>query len=155
LPHFAKLDAGSPYLVTGDLGFVRNGALYITGRKKEVIILRGRNVYPYDIERSIAACHEGFRPGYCAVFGLADGGQARVHAVQEVERTYRGKIDFADVAGVLRRQVARQHGVTLHRIHFARPGFLPKTTSGKTKRLLLSTVLTNAQVKVEGIYASC
>lgn len=156
-PHFVALDtAGAPYLATGDLGFVRDGQLYVTGRKKELIILRGRNVYPYDIERSIAACHEGFRLGHCVVFGHADGSEERVHAVQEIERTYRGKIDFHAVAGHVRRQVSQQHGVMLYRIHFVRPGYLPKTTSGKTKRLLLPTLLAEAPpTESERIYASC
>ncbi|MGM9515893.1 fatty acyl-AMP ligase [Roseateles sp. DB2] len=154
-PHFLSLDAGPPYLATGDLGFVQEGALYVTGRKKELIILRGRNVYPYDIERSIAAAHEGFRPGHCAVFGHADDGQERVHAVQEIERTFRGKLDFDTLAGELRRLVAHEHGVMLHRIHFVRPGFLPKTTSGKTQRLLLPSMLADPAIGGELIYASC
>lgn len=154
-PHFVRLDDGPPYLATGDLGFVREGELFVTGRRKELIILRGRNVYPYDIERSIAACHEGFRPGQCAVFGQADDGQERVHAVQEIERTFRGKIDFATVAGQVRRQVAQEHGVMLYRIHFVRPGYLPKTTSGKTRRLLLPSMLADAGAEGERIYASC
>lgn len=157
-PHFVALDSvGPPHLATGDLGFARDGMLYVTGRKKDLIILRGRNVYPYDIERSIAACHEGFRPGHCAVFGHADAeaGEERVHAVQEIERTYRGKIDFHEVAGLARRQVAQQHGVMLYRIHFVRSGYLPKTTSGKTKRLLLPSLLAEAPTEGERIYASC
>jgi acyl-CoA synthetase (AMP-forming)/AMP-acid ligase II len=154
-PHFSALDEGRPYLKTGDLGFLHDGALYITGRKKELIILRGRNVYPYDIERSITACHEGFRSGHCAVFGSNDGGYERVHAVQEVERTFRRKIDFSEIAGVVRKRVAQQHGVMLYRIHFVKPGYIPKTSSGKTKRVLLPSLLADRSTPNEHVYATC
>lgn len=155
VPHYSALDEGRPYLKTGDLGFLHAGALYITGRKKELIILRGRNVYPYDIERSITACHEGFRSGYCAVFGSNDGGHERVHAVQEIERTFRRKIDFSEMAGVVRKRVAQQHGVMLYRIHFVKPGYIPKTSSGKTKRQLLPSLLANTPTTNEHVYAIC
>lgn len=155
-PHFVTLDVGGPsFLATGDLGFVRDGQLFVTGRKKELIILRGRNIYPYDIERSIAVSHEGFRPGHCAVFGHVDGSEQRIYAVQEIERTYRGKIDFHEVAGLVRRKVSQHHGVMLYRIYFVRPGYLPKTTSGKTKRLLLPSLLIETPIDSDRIYASC
>lgn len=155
-PHFVTLDASGPaYFSTGDLGFVRNGQLFVTGRKKELIIVRGRNIYPYDIERTIAVCHESFRPGHCAVFGHTDGGEERVNAVQEIARTFRGKVDFSEVAGLVRRMVTRQHGVMLYRIYFVRPGYLPKTTSGKLKRLMLPSLLVKTLTDSERIYACC
>lgn len=155
-PHFVTLDAGGgpPHLATGDLGFVREGALYVTGRKKELIILRGRNVYPYDIERTITTYHKSFRLGYCAVFGHVDDGREHVHAVQEINRIFRSKLDFVEMANSVRRHVVQVHGVMLYRIHFARTGFLPKTTSGKTKRVLLPSLLTDPSAK-NSIYATC
>ena len=64
-------DTGARYLRTGDLGFLREEGLYITGRRKELMIVRGRNIYPYDIEQTIADSHATFQKGGCAVVAMA------------------------------------------------------------------------------------
>ena len=89
------------------------------------------------------------------MFGRTDGGEERVNAVQEIARTFRGKVDFSEVAGLVRRMVTRQHGVMLYRIYFVRPGYLPKTTSGKLKRLMLPSLLVKTLNDSERIYACC
>lgn len=131
--------SGRRYLRTGDIGYVADGQLFVTGRIKELLIVRGRNVYPYDIERTISESHHAFRKQGCAVFvATSDTDKADIVAVQEVERTARTKLDYEALAGVVRRNVARQHDVMLKRLYFTPPGFVPKTSSGKIQRTLLA-----------------
>lgn len=132
-------ESGRRYLRTGDVGYVASGQLFVTGRIKELLIVRGRNVYPYDIERTISDSHQAFLKHGCAVFvAPSTAGAGDVVAVQEVERTARTKLDYEALAGIVRRNVARQHDVMLKRLYFTPPGFLPKTSSGKIQRALLA-----------------
>ncbi|KDP88106.1 hypothetical protein CF70_032575 [Cupriavidus sp. SK-3] len=129
---------GKSYLRTGDTGYLKDGYLYVTGRAKEVLIIRGRNVYPYDIERTVTATHEAFLPGACAVIAIGAQENQEIVAVQEVERTARHALDYDTIAASVRRNVVRQHDVLIKRVVFAKPGFIPKTTSGKVKRAQLA-----------------
>src|SRR5262249_1250708 len=80
-------DSGKgPFLRTGDLGFVRDGELYVTGRLKDLIIIRGTNHYPQDIEWTVEQCHSALRPGAGAAFTVEDGGDEHLVIVQEAER---------------------------------------------------------------------
>ena len=135
------------YFATGDLGFLSDGILYITGRKKELIILRGRNIYPYDIENTISASHEAFRLGRCAVFSRLVDGADCIFSVQEINRESRGLVNFSEIAGVVRRNVLELHDLMIHRICFVQFGFLPKTTSGKIKRLSVDSVIADPSNK--------
>ena len=124
------------WLRTGDLGFLNaTSELFITGRIKEVVIIRGVNHYPQDIEYTVQACHPALRPHGGAAFAAADAlGVERLVIVQEVERTFRNQIDPDALAGKIRDAVVREHDVAPHQIVLLRPGALPKTTSGKIQR---------------------
>jgi acyl-CoA synthetase (AMP-forming)/AMP-acid ligase II len=147
---------GVRYLRTGDIGFLREEGLYITGRRKELMIVRGRNIYPYDIERTIADSHATFQKGGCAVFALAkeEAGE-EVVAVQEVARAARHSLAYDELAGVVRKNVIRDHDVRLNRLYFVAPGFIPRTTSGKIKRVALANRLLVPTVEQTGIVATC
>jgi acyl-CoA synthetase (AMP-forming)/AMP-acid ligase II len=138
---------GKHYLRTGDIGHLQQGQLHIAGRAKELMIIRGRNVYPYDLERTITASHDVFLENACAVIALDmhdEHGQSlgqEVVAVQEVQRSVRHALDYNEMAGLIRKKVVRQHDVLLKRILFAKPGFIPKTSSGKIKRNELAASL--------------
>lgn len=134
--------SGVRYLKTGDLGFLRDEGLYVTGRRKELMIVRGRNIYPYDIERTVTESHEHFQKGGCAVFSLAkeESGE-EVFAVQEIDRAARHKLQYDEVAGVVKKNVVRNHEIMLKRVYFVNPGFIPRTTSGKIKRIQLAMLL--------------
>jgi acyl-CoA synthetase (AMP-forming)/AMP-acid ligase II len=82
------IDGKDPFLRTGDLGFMSNGEVYVTGRIKDVIIIRGRNHYPQDIELTVAQSHPALRPGHGTAFGLEVKGKERLVVVQEVRRSY-------------------------------------------------------------------
>ncbi len=130
-------DTGSgPFLRTGDLGFLQDGELYITGRLKNVIILRGRNYYPHDIEATVQKCHPGLRPGCGAAFTVELGGEQRLVVVQEVEREYRSKLKVEEVAAQIRRAVSEEFEILIDTVVFLRPGSIPKTSSGKIQHYL-------------------
>jgi len=129
----ARLAGGSPpFLRTGDLGFFHGGELFVTGRIKDLIILRGRNHYPQDIELTVEASHPALRPGCGAAFAVAEEGEERLVVVHEVER--RADVDPAIVAEAVRRAVAEEHEVAVHEVVLLRAGTIPKTTSGKIQR---------------------
>jgi acyl-CoA synthetase (AMP-forming)/AMP-acid ligase II/acyl carrier protein len=138
--------AAGPYLRTGDLGFLQEGELFITGRLKDLIIVRGRNHYPHDLERTAVACNPALRPGCSAAFGVeAEGGEQLV-LVQEVDT--RKAFDAAAVADAIREAVAAEHGVVLHAVVLIEPGSLPKTSSGKVQRRATRTAWLAGQLAV-------
>ena len=121
-----------PYLRTGDLGFVRDGELYITGRLKDCIIIRGRNHYPQDIEQTVENVHAAVRLNGVAAFSQLRNGEEGVVIVSEVNRHYHG--DFQDVLEAVRAAVAAEHEVQAIAITLIKAGGLPKTSSGKVQR---------------------
>ena len=129
-------DDAADWLRTGDLGFLdADGELFITGRIKDLIIIRGVNHYPQDIERSVQAAHPALRANCGAAFSVS--GELRdeeLVVVQEVERTARNKIDPTEITDLIRQGVVDQHEVFARHIALIRPGALPKTTSGKIQR---------------------
>jgi len=122
-----------PFLRTGDLGFLHGGDLYVAGRLKDLIIIRGRNHYPQDIELTVELSHPVLRPGCGAAFAVEEGGEERLVVVQEVRRDARDA-DFAAVLEAMRRAVAEEHEVQLLAAVLIRTASLAKTSSGKVRR---------------------
>ncbi len=124
-----------PFLRTGDLGFVRGGELFVTGRLKDLIILRGRNHYPQDIERTAEQAHPELEPGGAAAFSVDVAGEERLVIAHEVGRRFaRSGVPVAQVAAALRLAVAEEHEVQVHEVVLLRTGTLPRTSSGKVQR---------------------
>lgn len=126
-------DGDGPFLRTGDLGFMHGGELFVTGRIKDLIILRGRNHYPQDIEQTIEQSHSAIRPACCAAFSVDQDGEERLIVVAEVERSGR-KVPVQKVAHAIRKAVAEHHDVTVNCLVLLKPGSVPKTSSGKIQR---------------------
>jgi polyketide synthase 12 len=126
-------DSGDgPYLRTGDLGFLHGGQVYIAGRKKDLIIIRGRNHYPQDIEYTVETSHPALRPTCAAAFSVEAANEERLVVVQEVERP--AKLDAEEVITAIRQAVAREHELEVHAVVLLKPGAIPKTSSGKIQR---------------------
>jgi acyl-CoA synthetase (AMP-forming)/AMP-acid ligase II len=141
---------GQHWLRTGDLGFFdERGALFITGRIKDLIIIRGMNHYPQDIERTVQASHPALRRDCGAAFAIADetGGE-KLAVVQEVERTSLATLDPAQVTAHIREAVTRQHDIAPEVIALIPPATLPKTTSGKIQRSLTRGLLRDGALPV-------
>jgi len=129
-------ESADPWLRTGDLGFLdANGALFLTSRIKDLIIIRGVNHYPQDIERTVQDSHPAMRRDCGAAFSITgQDGTEQLVIVQEVERTRRQDLDAAAIARAVREAVTMAHDIAVHAIVFIRPASLPKTTSGKIQR---------------------
>jgi acyl-CoA synthetase (AMP-forming)/AMP-acid ligase II len=127
-----------PWLRTGDLGYRKDGELFITGRLKDLIIIDGRNHYPQDIELTVEESHPALRPNCSAAFSVDAEGIERLVIVAEVAREYLpGRSQVLDVEAVtraVRQAVSEQHGVPVHDFVLVRTGSISKTTSGKIQR---------------------
>jgi amino acid adenylation domain-containing protein len=121
-----------PFLRTGDLGFIADGELFITGRLKDLVIIRGRNHYPQDIELSAERSHAALRPACGAAFNIEAEGEERLVIVHEVEP--RRRPDLKEVIDCVRRAVAENHELQVHAVTLLRAGTIPKTSSGKIQR---------------------
>lgn len=124
-------DAGQKFLRTGDLGFSLDGELYVTGRIKDVIIIRGRNHYPQDIERTAANSHVAVGMG--AAFAVDDERQEQLVVVMQVNREHR-KADFDEVIRAVRAAIVDEHELDPQAIVLIKPVSLPITSSGKVQR---------------------
>ena len=131
-----EAEAEERWLRTGDLGFLDDtGELFVTGRIKDVIIIRGVNHYPQDLEDTIQASHPALRRHGGAAFSIPDEhGEERLVVTQEVERTQMRHVSIDDIEGAIREAVATEHELAIQEIVLIRPGNLPKTTSGKIQR---------------------
>ncbi|HQU42998.1 MAG: fatty acyl-AMP ligase [Planctomycetia bacterium 21-64-5] len=121
-----------PFLRTGDLGFFQDGELFVAGRLKDLIIIRGLNHYPHDIELTVEKSHTAVRPGSGAAFTIDVDDDARLVIVYEVER--RQQSDLEEVFLAIRRDVGREHELLVDTIVLIKPGSIPKTSSGKIQR---------------------
>lgn len=121
------------FLRTGDLGFNHDGELYVTGRLKDVIIIRGRNHYPQDIEQSAEAAHPALLMG--AAFALESEGAERLVVVNQVDRQFRDT-DWNQVVQAIRRAVVEHHEIDPYAVVLIRQTSLPITSSGKVQRSL-------------------
>ncbi|MGZ4106781.1 MAG: condensation domain-containing protein, partial [Tumebacillaceae bacterium] len=130
--HLADTGEG-PFLRTGDLGFVREGELFVTGRMKDLIIIRGRNYYPQDIELSVQQSHAAVRNSNGAAFSVDVDGEEKLVVVQEVERQYR-KGNHEEVIMAVRQAVGEEHQLQVHAVVLIKPASIPKTSSGKIQR---------------------
>jgi acyl carrier protein len=128
-------EGGAPWLRTGDLGFLRDGELFVTGRLKDVIIIRGANHYPQDIERLACRSHPALRPECTAAFALParPGAPEGLAIVQEIERVHRRRPP-APVFAAIRDAVWSGAELVPDAIVLIEPGSVPRTSSGKIRR---------------------
>lgn len=122
------------YLRTGDLGFIQNGELYITGRIKDMMILWGRNHYPQHIEETVASCHPALRANHGAAFSIEVNGEEQLVVAHEIERTALRKLNPEEVIGAIRLAVGEQNLANVFAVSLLKTGSIPKTSSGKIQR---------------------
>lgn len=123
-----------PFLRSGDLGFMHDGELFIVGRLRDIIIIRGQNYYPQDIERTAECSHKALRDGCSAAFKVEIESEERLVIVQEVERRYLRTLKVSEVMRSLRQSISSQYGLRIHKVVLLKTGSIPKTSSGKIQR---------------------
>jgi acyl-CoA synthetase (AMP-forming)/AMP-acid ligase II len=129
----AYLDDGKgPFLRTGDLGAIIQGELYITGRIKDLIIIRGQNLYPQDIERTLEASHPHLAANASAAFAVQSFEAEAVVVAAEVSRNRTD--EGINIASAIRQAIAAEHGIQISAVALLQPGTLAKTSSGKIQR---------------------
>lgn len=129
----AYLGDEGPFLRTGDLGFCVDGEIYLAGRWKDLIIIRGRNHYPQDIEQTVEMVSKQLRPGCGAAFSVDMENEEALVIVQEV-RNHTTKEELSMLAQQIYRRVAEEHGVRLRELLLIPQDHVKKTSSGKIER---------------------
>lgn len=122
------------YLRTGDLGFIYEKELFIVGRLKDLIIIRGRNYYPQDIEQQVETSHFSLKPNCGAAFSVDIEGEEQLIIVHEIERSHIRTLNVKAVLSAIRKSVTNYFDLTIHTILLLKTGQIPKTSSGKVKR---------------------
>jgi len=140
-----------PYLRTGDLGFLdQKGELFVTGRLKEVIIIRGRNYYPQDIELVAQKSHPALRPNSGAAFSVEFEGQERLIIAHEVERSHLRRLNIAEIVSAIRRAVSEEFDLQVCSVLLLKTNSIFKTSSGKLQRLRCRSAFLNGTLNVVG-----
>ncbi|PSB57478.1 hybrid non-ribosomal peptide synthetase/type I polyketide synthase, partial [Chamaesiphon polymorphus] len=127
-------DREQQFLRTGDLGFLQDGELYVTGRLKDLVIIRGRNYYPQDIELTVEQSHPALKASAGAAFSIDIEGEEQLVILQEVERQYLRQLPVEAVTAAIRTAVSQQHELRVHSIVLLKPTSILKTSSGKIQR---------------------
>ncbi|HWS93030.1 MAG TPA: fatty acyl-AMP ligase, partial [Mycobacterium sp.] len=125
-----------PFLRTGDLGFRLDGELFVTGRLKDLIIIRGRNHYPEDIEATAQDSHPALLRGRGAAFSVtpAAGSAEQLVVVQEVDSNRIREVDIGEVIDAIGASISEHHGIESHAVVLVEPSRIPTTSSGKIRR---------------------
>ncbi|MEH1914726.1 amino acid adenylation domain-containing protein [Nostoc sp.] len=145
--HAYLSDTGvGPFLRTGDLGFLQNNELFITGRAKDLIIIRGRNLYPQDIELTAERSHPSLNSGASAAFTVEVDNEERLVIVQELK--FRAKPNLAEVISAIRQAVTEEHEVQVYAVVLIKPGSIAKTSSGKIQRRATRAQFQNGELNI-------
>lgn len=123
------------FLRTGDMGYLDQGALYVTGRLKDLIIIRGCNYYPHDLEDTIHTCHPYLREQGCAIFSVEENDSELLVIVQEIKKKVQ-ELNSEEIIRAIRSNLLQMHGIDADVVVLVVHKSVPKTTSGKTQRLL-------------------
>lgn len=147
---YLKDTGEGPFLRTGDLGFLHLGELFVTGRLKDLIIIRGRNHYPQDIELTVEHSHPALQSTCSAAFAIDVALDERLAVVVEVKRSYLRNLDVEEVVKAIRQAVAEQHELQVYGVLLLKPGNIPKTSSGKIQRHACLSGYLNSSLDVVG-----
>ncbi|MBV7545452.1 non-ribosomal peptide synthetase [Pseudomonas sp. PDM26] len=146
--------AGQTWLRTGDLGFLRNGELFITGRLKDMLIVRGHNLYPQDIEQTVEREVEVVRKGRVAAFAVTVEGQDGIGIAAEISRSVQKILPPESLIKAIRQAVAEVYQEAPSVVALLNPGALPKTSSGKLQRSACRNRLADGSLDSYAVFPS-
>ncbi|MET9075260.1 fatty acyl-AMP ligase [Streptomyces sp. NPDC004232] len=146
--------SGTPHLRTGDLGFLRDGELFVTGRLKDVIIRKGRNHYPQDIELSAELAVPGAHPNCAAAFSVEDGARERLVVVVEADGRLLNSLGAEEISRRVHDAVRERNRITPDDVLVVRRGAVPKTSSGKVQRRACKRRYEDGGLPVVGVPAA-
>ncbi|WP_328537490.1 fatty acyl-AMP ligase [Streptomyces sp. NBC_00344] len=134
------------FLRTGDLGVLHDGELYVTGRSKDVLVVRGRNLYAHDLERHVGDLHVGFQGLKGSVCALPFD-EEQIVVMQEFRPSGTPRADLPALARTVRGELSEKFGVRVPNVVFLRPGQVRRTTSGKVRRSLMRDLFIAGELK--------
>jgi acyl-CoA synthetase (AMP-forming)/AMP-acid ligase II len=137
-----------PFLRTGDIGFFKKDELFIAGRLKDLIIIRGKNYYPQDIESTVEKSHQALCPSCGAAFTVEINGSEKLVVIQEVERSYLKNLNVEEVLDSIQQSVVVHHGLHIFATILIKPASIPKTTSGKVQRYLCRSLFLSKNLNI-------
>ncbi len=137
--------SSTPYLRTGDLGFLREGELYVVGRCKDLIIINGRNHHPQDIERTCIQCHPELRTAVAGAFGVPIAGIEKLVIVVSKKAVRELTLSSEEITTLVREAVVSGHGIGVHDVCITSQR-LPVTSSGKLKRRACRDMFTSGSL---------
>jgi acyl-CoA synthetase (AMP-forming)/AMP-acid ligase II/acyl carrier protein len=140
-------DGGGPFMRTGDLGAIVDGELYVTGRVKDMLIIRGRNLYPQDVEDCVQDSVPELRRGCGAAISVTVDNEEKLVIVQEVGRTQRRNMDAADTFRRIVVAIGEDFGLVPHQVILVEPATIEKTSSGKIARALCRRAYLQGQLR--------
>ncbi|MGF1540763.1 MAG: fatty acyl-AMP ligase [Pleurocapsa sp.] len=138
------------FLRTGDLGFIKDGELYITGRIKDIMILMGRNHYPQHIEATVETAHPALRPNHGAAFSIEVNGEEQLIIAHEVKRIHLRNLNIDEAIAAIRQAVAEQNMANVYGVALLKTGTIPKTSSGKIQRRACQSKYLDRSLEVVG-----
>jgi acyl carrier protein len=146
--HVSRVGGTDPvWLRTGDLGFIHDGELFITGRLKDLIIIHGRNFYPQDIELTVEESHSSIRKTFTAAFSIEEKGTEKLAVVAELKRSILPH-DTEKIMDAIVGAISQEYEIQPARVILAKIGSIPKTSSGKTMRKATREHLHNGKFEI-------
>ena len=151
---YLKDTGEGPFLRTGDLGFIHEGELFITGRIKDLMILWGRNFYPQHLEKTVEESYPALRSNCGAAFSIEINGEEKLVIAHEVERSYLRNLNVDEVVAAIRLNMALEHIAEVYAVVLLKTGSIPKTSSGKIQRSLCKAKFLEGSLEVVGEWHS-
>ncbi|MFZ2404000.1 MAG: fatty acyl-AMP ligase, partial [Methylobacter sp.] len=139
------------WLRTGDLGFIEGGELFVSGRLKDLIIIRGRNYYPHDLETAVEAATDALTPGCAAAFAVSGGDGEKLVVLAELKRNRLRQPDYQAEFAAIRTRLAEECGIQADTVMLLKPGAVLKTSSGKIRRSACRQAFEQQQLKVVAV----
>ncbi|HSG67745.1 MAG TPA: AMP-binding protein, partial [Bacteroidales bacterium] len=147
-----SVSGSGPWLRTGDLGFIHDGQIYVSGRLKDLIIIRGSNFFPNDIEHTVESSHQAIRQNASAAFSADIKGEEQLVIVAELERQYMRDIPENEIMASVRERIFREYNIQPYAIVLIRTGSILKTSSGKIQRSAVRNAWEKDQLNILAIW---